>query len=199
VMVLSVGRAVEKKGYDDLLDALSLLPPDLPWRFVHIGAGAGAERLKWQANRLGLDGRIEWRGTQAQPEVLAAYRAAGLFVLAAKVAKDGDRDGLPNVLLEAQSQALPCIATRLPGIAELIEDGRNGLLVAPSDPRQLAAALERLIRNPELRRRLGAAGEALVRRDFDMQAGIASLAERFGLRESKTFSRLAEEGYRLIA
>src|SRR4029077_8034466 len=101
--------------------------------------------------------------------------------------------------LEAQSQALPCIATRLPGIAELIEDGRNGLLVAPSDPRQLAAALERLIRTPELRRRLGAAGEALVRRDFDMQAGIASLAERLGLRESKTFSRLAEEGYRLIA
>ncbi len=199
VMILSVGRAVEKKGYDDLLNALSLLPPDLAWRFVHIGGGAGAERLKWQASRLGLDGRIEWCGTQAQPEVLAAYRAADLFVLAAKVAKDGDRDGLPNVLLEAQSQALPCIATRLPGIAELIEDGCNGLLVAPSRPRELAAALENLIRNPVLRRQLGAAGETLVRRDFDMKAGIAFLAERFGVPETKTFSRLAEEGYRLIA
>ena len=64
--------------------------------------------------------------------MLQAYREADLFVLAAKVAKDGDRDGLPNVLLEAQSQSLACVATALPGIAELIEDGRSGVLVAPA-------------------------------------------------------------------
>ena len=199
VVILSVGRAVEKKGYDDLLAALNLLPLDLAWRFVHVGGGAGAERLKWQARALGLDGRIEWRGARPQPEVLAAYREADVFVLAAKVARDGDRDGLPNVLLEAQSQALPCIATELPGIAELIEHRCTGLLVPPVNRRQLAVALERLIRNPELRWQLGAAGEALVRREFNMQAGIAFLAERFGLPETKTFSRLAEDGCRLIA
>ena len=181
VMILSVGRAVEKKGYDDLLAALALLPSGLAWRMVHIGGGAGAAALKQEAGRLGLDDRIEWRGARPQPEVLTAYRDADLFVLAARVAKDGDRDGLPNVLVEAQSQRLPCIATRLPGVAELMEEGRTGLLVPPGDRPALAAVLERLTRAPGLRAQLGAAGEARVRREFDMRGGVAFLAERFGL------------------
>src|SRR4029077_1940393 len=74
VVLLSVGRAVEKKGYDDLLAALALLPPGLAWRFAHIGGGVLAERLKREAVRLGLAERIEWRGAQPQTEVLAAYR-----------------------------------------------------------------------------------------------------------------------------
>ena len=181
VTLLSVGRAVAKKGYDDLLAALALLPRELAWRLVHIGGGALAGKLKRQAARLGLSERIDWRGAQPQPAVLQAYREADLFLLAAKIAKDGDRDGLPNVLLEAQSQGLACVATALPGIAELIEDGRTGLLVAPEQPEALAAALEMLIRRPELRSQLGAAGEARVRREFDMHAGIDLLADRFGL------------------
>jgi glycosyltransferase involved in cell wall biosynthesis len=181
VTLLSVGRAVEKKGYDDLIAALALLPPDLAWRFVHIGGGTLAKRLKRQADRLGLAPRIEWRGAQPQPEVLAAYREADLFVLAAKIGRDSDRDGLPNVLMEAQSQRLPCVATQLPGIAELIEDGRTGALVPPGDPRALAAALDALIRDPARRVRLGAAGEARVRREFAMAGGIAVLAGLFGL------------------
>jgi len=181
VTLLSVGRAVAKKGYDDLLAALALLPRELAWRLVHIGGGALTGKLKREAARLGLEPRIDWRGAQPQPAVLQAYREADLFVLAAKVAKDGDRDGLPNVLLEAQSQGLACVATALPGIAELIEDGRTGLLVAPEQPEPLAAALEMLIRRPELRSQLGAAGEARVRREFDMHAGIDLLADRFGL------------------
>ncbi len=181
VVVLSVGRAVEKKGYDDLLTALALLPADLAWRFVHIGGGALARRLKRQARRLGLDGRIEWRGAQPQPDVLAAYRAADLFVLAAKIGRDSDRDGLPNVLMEAQSQRLACVATRLAGIAELIENNRTGVLVPPGDPPALAAALAALIRDPARRQGLAVAGEARVRRDFAMARGIAGLAARFGL------------------
>jgi len=181
VMLLSVGRAVEKKGYDDLLAALALLPSDLAWRLVHIGGGVLAKRLQTRARRLGLEGRIEWRGALPQPEVLAACRAADLFVLAAKVARDGDRDGLPNVLIEAQSQSLACVATRLPGIAELILDGRTGLLVPPRDPRALAQALAALIRDPERRRRLGAAGALRVAQSFDMRIGITALARLFGL------------------
>jgi glycosyltransferase involved in cell wall biosynthesis len=184
VVLLSVGRAVAKKGYDDLLAALALLPPDLAWRFVHLGGGALARRLQRQARRLGIAGRIEWRGMQPQPAVLAAYRAADLFVLAAKIGRDADRDGLPNVLMEAQSQGLACVATGLPGIAELIEDGRTGLLLPPGDPRALAAALAALIRDPSRRACLGAAGEARVRRSFDMASGIAVLAARFGLAEA---------------
>jgi glycosyltransferase involved in cell wall biosynthesis len=181
VIILSVGRAVRKKGYYDLLAALALLPPGLSWRFVHIGGGALADRLKCQAARLGIAGRIEWRGARAQPDVLAAYREADLFVLAAKITRDGDRDGLPNVLMEAQSQRLACVATRLPGIAELIEDGATGVLVPPSDLRALAEALAALIRDPARRARLAAAGEVRVRRDFGMRWGIDRLAARFGL------------------
>jgi glycosyltransferase involved in cell wall biosynthesis len=183
VMLLSVGRAVAKKGYDDLLAALALLPKDLAWRLVHIGGGALAGKLEEQAVRLGLAERIDWRGARPQPEVLAAYRAADIFVLAAKIAPDGDRDGLPNVLMEAQSQGLACIATALSGIPELVEDGATGLLVPPADPAALAASLARLIADPASRARLGAAGERRVRRDFDADAAIELLARRFGLDE----------------
>jgi glycosyltransferase involved in cell wall biosynthesis len=117
----------------------------------------------------------------AQPEVLDAYREADLFVLASKIAEDGDRDGLPNVLIEAQSQRLACVSTEVSAIPELIEHDVTGLLVPPGNPIALADALERLIRDPEERARLGAAGEHHVRRHFSMEAGIDLLATRFGL------------------
>jgi glycosyltransferase involved in cell wall biosynthesis len=181
VTLLSVGRAVAKKGYEDLLDALALLPPALSWRLVHIGGGPLAEDLKQRAARLGLADRIGWRGARPQPEVLAAYRDADLFVLAPKIAPDGDRDGLPNVLVEAQSQRLACVATRLSAIPELIEDGVEGLLVPPADPAALAAALTRFITDPALRAKLAAAGAERVRAAFDADAAIEALARRFGL------------------
>jgi glycosyltransferase involved in cell wall biosynthesis len=187
VVILSVGRAVVKKGYDDLLEALALLPADLEWRFVHIGGGALAAALRLQAELLGLSRRIDWRGAMPQPEVLAAYREADLFVLASKVAKDGDRDGLPNVLIEAQSQRLACVSTDVSAIPELIEQNVTGLLVPPGNPIALAEALERLIRHPEERARLGAAGEHHVRRHFSMEAGINLLATRFGLTSASSW------------
>jgi glycosyltransferase involved in cell wall biosynthesis len=181
VVLLSVGRAVPKKGYDDLLAALALLPPGLAWRFVHVGGGALAAELRQQAESLGLADRVEWRGARAQPDVLAAYRAADLFVLAAKITADGDRDGLPNVLLEAQSQRLACVATGISGIPELIEDGATGMLVPAADPPALARALARLTCDPVLRAALGAAGERRVRARFALTSGIELLTERFGL------------------
>jgi len=186
VMLLSVGRAVPKKGYDDLLAALALVPADLAWRLVHIGGGPLRRRLMRRAERLGLASRIEWRGALPQPEVLAACRAADLFVLAAKVAADGDRDGLPNVLMEAQSQRLACIATAVSGIPELILDGTTGRLAPAAEPAVLARLIESLIRDPARRAELGAAGEARLRRNFDMSAGVDLLAERFGLPPADT-------------
>jgi glycosyltransferase involved in cell wall biosynthesis len=181
VIVLSVGRAVAKKGYDDLLEALALLPADLQWRFVHIGGGALRAKLRLQADRLGLSERVEWHGALAQPEVLAAYRTADLFVLASKVAKNGDRDGLPNVLIEAQSQRLACISTELSAIPELIEAGVTGLLTPRGDPIALAQALASLIRDPARRALFGTAGEHRVRSLFSMGPGIELLAKRFGV------------------
>jgi glycosyltransferase involved in cell wall biosynthesis len=191
VMLLSVGRAVPKKGYDDLLAALALLPSNLAWRFVHIGGGALLRTLRGQAEELGLTGHIEWRGACAQPDVLEAYRAADLFVLAAKIAPDGDRDGLPNVLVEAQSQRVACVATRVAAIPELIEDDATGLLVPPGDPLRLSKALAELIRDPGRRSELGGAAEARVRARFAIEAGLDLLAERFGLPGAKPAPRAA--------
>lgn len=179
--LVSVGRAVAKKGYDTLLDALALLPPGLHWRLEHIGGGPLLPQLRQQAEKLGLAERITWRGAQAQEAVIAAYRAADLFVLASRQDQDGDMDGLPNVLMEAQSQGLACLATHISAIPELIEPERTGLLVPPEDPAALAAALRRLIEQPALRQALGTAGAERVRSQFSMQAGIAELARRFGL------------------
>src|SRR6185369_134792 len=110
------------------------------------------------ARALGIAERVLWRGARTQTELLAEYRAADLFALASRWARDGDRDGLPNVLAEAQSQGLACVATRVSGIPELVDDGVTGLLVEPQAPEKLAHALETLIREPERRRLLGEAG-----------------------------------------
>lgn len=181
VVILSVGRLVEKKGTDVLLEALALLPADLHWRLVHVGGGPLKAKLQRRARALGIAARIAWRGARTQTELLEEYRAADLFALASRVARDGDRDGLPNVLVEAQSQGLACVATRVSGIPELIEDAGTGLLVEPEAPQRLAQALERLIREPARRRALGAAGRRRVMEKFELQASIARLAGRFGL------------------
>ncbi|HJN04729.1 MAG TPA: glycosyltransferase family 4 protein [Alphaproteobacteria bacterium] len=180
-IVLTVGRAVEKKGIGDVLAALAALPPEFHWRYVHVGGGELGHALKAQARALGIESRIVWRGALAHEAVLNEYRAADLFVLASRIAKNGDRDGLPNVLMEAQSQGLACIATDLSGIPELIEDGATGLLVAPGDALALSREIADLIADWRARERLGAAGAKRVREHFAMERGVAALTERFGL------------------
>jgi len=184
VVLLSVGRAVEKKGYDDLLSALAALPGGLQWRLVHIGGGELIGRVQKQAEHLGLADRITWLGPQPQETVLSHYRSADLFVLASRVAESGDRDGLPNVLMEAQSQALPCIATNVSGIPELIHPDQTGLLVPPRDPVRLAEAIQSLVCNPERRFALGLAGQVRVREDFASDQGVQALLQKFGRNES---------------
>lgn len=179
IRLISVGRAVEKKGYDVLLKALALLPGDIHWRFDHIGGGDRLSELKALAESLGIAGRTSWSGAMAQEDVLAHYRGADLFALACRVAADGDRDGLPNVLVEASSQRLPCISTEVSGVPELIVNDENGLLVPSEDPAALASALERAIRDPALRHRLGAAAERRVREHFDYHSSIRQLSRLF--------------------
>ena len=179
--ILSVGRAVDKKGYDSLLEALARLPPTLHWRLEHVGGGPLLKDLKRRAAATGIADRITWLGPQPQDVVLERYRAADLFVLASRIAGDGDRDGLPNVLMEAQSQGLACLATRVSAIPELIEDGVTGTLVPPGDARALGAALAALIADPERRRRLGEAGLRRTRERFGMSRGIGRLAHKFDL------------------
>jgi glycosyltransferase involved in cell wall biosynthesis len=182
VRLLSVGRMVEKKGTDVLIEALARLPAHLQWRLDHVGGGPLAAAMKQLAKHRGIASRIRWHGPLSQEELLERYRAADLFVLASRIAADGDRDGLPNVLMEAQSQDLTVIASDLPAIRELVADGATGRLVPPEDPEALARAMAELIGDPGLRARLGAAGQERVRGHFSMAAGIDRLAARFGLR-----------------
>ena len=177
VKLLSVGRAVEKKGFDILLEALAKLPTDLNWSWIHVGDGAIMADLKRQSDELGLQNRIEWRGAQDQTAVFELLRRADLFVLPSREGSDGDKDGLPNVLMEAQSQELACLSTNFSEIPELIEDGRTGVLVPPGDAQALAVALERLIRSPDERQKLGRAGRERVTRCFDAAEGIGEIAE----------------------
>ena len=181
VTILSVSRLVEKKGTDVLLQALARIRPQLRWRFVHAGGGPLKGRLAELSVRLGISARVEWRGAMTQVELLEEYRKADLFALASRIASDGDRDGLPNVLAEAQSQGLACVATRVSAIPELVRDGETGLLVDANDPEALARALEALIANPARRRALGQAGQVRVAESFALDANIDALARKFGL------------------
>jgi glycosyltransferase involved in cell wall biosynthesis len=180
VVILSIGRKVEKKGYGDLLDALARLPRTLQWRFEHVGGGALGDALEAQAKALGIAERCLWLGAQPQKAVFAALARADLFVLASKKAADGDQDGLPNVLMEAAHQGLPIVSTRAAAIGEFIEDGANGLLVAPGAPDELAVALERLVRDPTLRRRFADAAGHTVRTRFSYEAGVDWIAAALG-------------------
>ena len=181
VVILSAGRLVEKKGTDVLLEALARLPAGLHWRLVHAGGGPLKRSLQRRARALGIAERVTWRGALAQEELLCEYRAADLFVLACRIARDGDRDGLPNVLMEAQSQSVACLATRVAAIPELIDDRVTGVLVDPESPAQLADALRDLIADPEQRRRLGRAGQVRLAARFGIEQNLAPLAERFGV------------------
>ncbi len=178
VRLLSVGRAVEKKGYDDLLAALAMLPAEINWTFTHIGGGGLLKKLKMQADRLEMASRITWLGALPRPDVIDACLTADLFVLPSKITKSGDRDGIPNVLMEAAALGLPVISTRVSAIPELVVDGKTGLLVAPRDRAALAEAIESLIRSPKRREDLGRRAADLLKRDFSCEPGIDRVAER---------------------
>ncbi len=179
VKIISVGRAVPKKGYDDLLTALAKLPNNLHWHFTHIGGGEILQDLQQQAQALKIGQHITWLGAQPQLTVLQAYRDSDLFVLASKIVADGDRDGMPNVLMEAQSQALCCLATNISGIPELITTQVNGVLVDSNDPQKLNLALAELIADPEKRARLADTGQQQLHQRFDVKLGIDQLQTLF--------------------
>ncbi|MCP4010381.1 MAG: glycosyltransferase family 4 protein [Proteobacteria bacterium] len=179
VQLLSVGRAVSKKGYFALLDALSGIAPERHWAFTHIGGGELLGELKNHAQKLGIKNRCQWLGAQPQQLVLQHYREADLFVLNSKIDDNGDRDGLPNVIVEAQSQSLAVLSTNISGIPELIKSGENGILVEQNDTDALSSALSSLISQPEYRKNLGQAGNRKVRSLLDKDTNIQQLYEQF--------------------
>jgi len=144
-----------------------------------IGTGPLRETLKAQAKRLGLEDRVTLLGAQPYEAVRLAYRRAAVFALPCRVAADGDRDGIPNVLLEAVASGVPVVSTPVSGIPELIECDRSGLLVEPNNPGMLADALDRILTSPELRARLTEAARAKLDEHFSLDRCSARLLALF--------------------
>lgn len=176
VRLISVGRTVQKKGFDVLLEALALLPDNLCWEWTHIGDGPNTKRLKNHAKSLGISSCIHWRGAQNSDKVITALRQADIFVLPCRRDIDGNQDGLPNVLMEAQSQGLAVASTNIAAIPELISHSETGILVPPNDPSALQEGLVSLITSPNLRFKFGKAGEKRVRMRFNAEQNLDTLA-----------------------
>lgn len=182
--LLSVGRLVPKKGHDQVLRALALLRAhgeEFQWELF--GAGPLEAGLKALAAELGLGSRAAFHGAVAHPRLAARLSEGGVAVFGCVEAEDGDRDGLPNALLEAMAAGLPVVATAVSAIPEALRDGVDGLLVPPRDPAALAAALRRLRRDPVLAARLGASARERARA-FDAESCLDECARSFAALES---------------
>jgi glycosyltransferase involved in cell wall biosynthesis len=161
--IVSVGRLVEKKGFGDLLAACRLLK-ERGQRF-HLelyGDGPLRDELAATVERLALGGEVVLAGSRTRPELRAALRHADLFALTPFVTVDGDRDGIPNVLLEAMACGLPVVSTTVSGVTEVLRDGVDGLLAAPRDVDAIAAHLAALLADQRLRACLGAQARRTV-------------------------------------
>ena len=166
--MLTVGRLVEKKGHDTLIRAAGMLRDQgVAFRLRIAGDGPEWPRLQRLVHELDLAGHVTFLGPLNTVEVRAEYGSASVFALACRRLANGDRDGLPNVLLEAMVQGLPVVGTTQAGIGEAVEHERTGLLADPDNPAALADALRRVLTDPELARRLGASGQVAVRERFD--------------------------------
>ena len=155
VRILSVGRVVAKKGFGDLIQALAALPQDLHWRFAHVGRRGNAQQPE-SRRRKRASPTIGWLASAPRRSPTSSRSCGGLFRPAtSKEAKSGDRDGLPNVIMEAASQGLAIVATDFAGIPEFIRKDVEGQLVPPGDWEALSNALNLLARDPERRETSG--------------------------------------------
>jgi glycosyltransferase involved in cell wall biosynthesis len=141
-----------------------------------IGAGPDNADLKAAVSGYGLERQVTFTGALNQAQVAVWYAKADTFALPSFA------EGIPVVLMEAMASGMPCVTTRITGIPELIRDGKDGLLVTPSDSEELAAALERLMDDPSLRARLAVAGRERVRARYNLTRNVERLGKIFEAR-----------------
>ncbi|MFW2542732.1 glycosyltransferase family 4 protein [Primorskyibacter sp. 2E107] len=165
--LLFVGRLAAVKGLPVLLEALKALPGD--WRLTVIGDGPDRAALEAQAKGMPVD----FLGYKSQSEVADVLANTDVFVLPSFA------EGVPVVLMEAMASGVPVVTTRIAGVPELVADGFSGRLVPPGDAAQLGAALTALLSDPDMRRRMGRAGQGTVREDFNIQTEAARLSRLF--------------------
>ena len=189
--VLAVGRLTDKKGFPVLIQAVAALRAsgrNVTCRIV--GSGSLRGELVAQASQLGVGDLVEFVGSLTQQEVAVEHRTADIFVQSSVILADGDRDGIPNALLEAVASGVAVVATAVGGIPEVVSDGVNGLLVPANDPAALADALCRLHDDPALCRRLGSAGRTLAVEHFDRTRLLTSIVPLFTLSGRPALGRL---------
>lgn len=178
IALVSVGQLKEKKGLRHLVSAAAILREQgLRIECRIVGDGPLREDLNAQVSERSLGDQVMLVGARPHPEVVNLYRQSHIFVLPCVVADDGDRDGIPNAILEAMASGLAVVSTPVSGIPEVVRDGETGLLVPPGDADALAGAIRRLIEDADLRRRLGDAGRALVTREFDAERNVDRFVE----------------------
>ena len=180
-LIVSVGRLVAFKGFENLIAACGLLhAKGLDFRCEIIGDGPLRERLQEQIVAAQLESFVVLRGSLSQAQVFEALQRSDIFALASIIDSSGASDVFPTVIQEAMACARPVVSTRLAGIPETVVDGKTGLLVAPGNVSALADALEKLLRNRNLRAQLGAAGKTRIEKHFQIQTTIAPLLDLFG-------------------
>lgn len=168
--ILSVGRFVEKKGFKYLVEACARLANrGRDFECQIIGSGNLESELRAQVAALGLQSRVQLIGPRPQKDVIEHVSSAAVFTLPCIVGRDGDRDGLPNVLFEAMALGTPCVSTDVTGIPEIVRHGETGLMVKQEDPVTLADALERLLYDSDLRVQLATEARGLIEREFDIR------------------------------
>lgn len=175
-LLLSAGRLVAKKGFPVLLDACKMLVQrGVPFQCQIVGQGEMRADLQGQIERLALQQHVQLVGAMTQDGLIEMYRRAAVFALPSVVLENGDRDGIPNVLVEAMSMGVPVVSTDISGIPELVHDGVTGRLVPPHDAAALADALQDLLENPSHAAALAANGQRFVAEQFDLRACAARL------------------------
>jgi len=176
--ILTIARLTAKKGLPTVYMALKILA-DRGVKFGHtlIGDGEDREIILGLIQKLGLSSVTQWLGTRPHRVVLDHYRTADLFVLGCEVASNGDRDGIPNVLMESMAMGVPVVATDISAIPELVRDGQTGLLSPAGRPDRLAEAMLRMLTDTEMRKRVIADARELVVQEFDNGLLIKSLAQ----------------------
>jgi len=179
--ILAVGRFVEKKGFDQLIEACALLKrAGVSFGCRIVGeSGSASEDIRRRIERHGLADRVALQGAITQDELRTLYAQARVFALPCQVMDDGDRDGFPNVLAESMAMGVPVVSTCISGIPEMIDDGVHGLLVEPRDPQGLAEALRRVLEDDALHERLARDGRARICDRFDSRRTTVQLRDLF--------------------
>lgn len=191
-LVLGVGRLVEKKGFDLLIQAVARLCDHFPdARCVLVGDGDQRDSLETLAARLGVAGRVRFTGSLPQPQVAGWLRRAHLMAAPCRIGDDGNQDALPTVLLEALGAGLPAVATPIAGIPEIIDHGIEGLMIPPEDVDALTDALAELLRDDTRWAAMSTAGPAKLAAKFDRTDTIGELIGVFEAAATRSHPALA--------